>query len=141
AGCKATRELEFYRPESTAVQMRQGPKLIDPMAGHEVGTEASEGFRGGDRNRETRLEGDPLFREGERDEVLRIEVLRDNRTVGEEVGETQESRPRPVREVLRLRHGLPLESCDAEDIDPTHCVELHHSKQGDDRFVEEVRRS
>ena len=70
------------------MQPLQGPELFDPEAGREIGTEASEGFRGGDRIRETRLEGDPLFREGERDEVLRIEVLRDDRTVGEEVGET-----------------------------------------------------
>ena len=134
------RDREAFRQETPAVQPLQRPELFDPEAGREIGTEASEGFRGGDRIGETRLEGDALFREGERDEVLRIEVLRDNRTVGEEVGETQESRTRPVREVLRLRHGLPLESGDAEDIDPTHCVELHHSNQGGDRLVQEVRR-
>src|SRR3989442_689568 len=53
ASADVTPRLRMIRRKTRGVQPLQGPELFDPEAGREIGTEASEGSRGGDRIGET----------------------------------------------------------------------------------------
>ena len=111
-------------------------ELLHPEPGREIGPQPSEGLGRGDWIGEARVGGDALFRKGEREEVGRVEVPRDNRTVSEEIGEPDEARSSPVGQVLRLRDVLRLESGDAQHVDAAHRVEPHHVGEGGDRLVQ-----
>src|SRR5437867_4296347 len=134
------RNREAFRVQPTAVKPLQRTELLHAEARREIGAQAPEGFCRRDRIGETGVEGDPLPRQREGEEILRLEVPRHDGTVGQEIGESNEAGPGPVGKVFRLRDVLRLESRDSQDVDTAHRVELHHAREGRNRLVQLIRR-
>src|SRR3989475_5591047 len=134
------RDREAFREQPTAVKPLQRAELLHAEARREIGAQAPEGFCRRDRIGETGVEGDPLPRQREGEEILRLEVPRHDGTVGQEIGESNEAGPGPVGKVFRLRDVLRLGSRDSQDVDTAHRVELHHAREGRNRLVQLIRR-
>src|SRR5436309_4317636 len=107
------RDREAFREQPTAVKPLQRTELLHAETRREIGAQAPEGFCRRDRIGETGIEGDPLPRQREGEEILRLEVPRHDGTVGQEIGESNEAGPGPVGKVFRLRDVLRLESRDS----------------------------
>src|SRR5437667_40537 len=132
-------DREAFGEKPAAVKPFQRAKLLHPEAGGEIGTQTPEGLCRGDWIGEAGVQGDPLLRQGEGEEIFRVEVPGHDRTVREEIGEADEARPKPVGEIFHLGHVLRLKSRDPEDIDPAHRVERHHAGEGRDGLVQQLR--
>src|SRR2546426_1603532 len=90
------RDREAFREEPSAVEPLQRAELPHTETRREVGAQASEGFGRGDRIREPGVEGHPLPRQCEGEQILRVEVPRNDGTVGDEIGEPNEACSIPV---------------------------------------------
>src|SRR3989442_186828 len=91
------RNREAFGEQPAPVKPFERTELLHPEPGGEVGPQPSEGLGRLDWVGEPGVGGDPLLRQREREEVGRVEVPRDDRTVSEEIGEPDEARSSPVR--------------------------------------------
>src|SRR3989442_1697212 len=140
AVCPVLRDREAFREETAAVKPVEWAELPHAETRREIGAQAAEGLGRGDRIGEPGVEGNPLPRQREGEEIFGIEVPRHDGTVGQEIGESDEARSSPVGEVFRLRDVLRLKSRDSQDVDAAHRVEPHHPREGRNRVVQQIRR-
>src|SRR3989454_402109 len=140
AVCPVLRDREAFREETAAVKPVERAELPHAETRREIGAQAAEGLGRGDRIGEPGVEGNPLPRQREGEEIFGIEVPRHDGTMGQEIGESDEARSSPVGEVFRLRDVLRLKPRDSQDVDAAHRVEPHHAREGRNRLVQQIRR-
>src|SRR2546428_119033 len=125
AVCPVLRDREAFREETAAVKPVEWAELPHAETRREIGAQAAEGLGRGDRIGEPGVEGNPLPRQREGEEIFGIEVPRHDGTMGQEIGESDEARSSPVGEDFRLRDVLRLKPRDSQDVDAVLLEPVH----------------